>query len=62
MPKNPKKRRLVKGKDWDGWAWKAKNGILSTFMTDTRDWLETMTLKPSADCVPVKVKLVEVKP
>lgn len=59
MPKqNPKKRRLVKGKDYDGWRVRYPDGSVDTKVwttkADAEVWYPAKWL--------VRVKLVEVKP
>jgi len=49
----PKRKRLVRGKDWHAWAWKAYSGELVTWAFHD---------KPKTGTRWVRVKFVEVKP
>lgn len=61
MPKRPKKkRRLVKGKDWDWWMRKSPDGTLGCILYSTK--CEAERTGGLAVITAVKVKLVEVKP
>ena len=64
MPTQPKKkRRLVKGKDYDGWGWKryGSDKIWPGLIRPTRSGLLRCSSKIHYLDKAVKVKLVEVK-
>lgn len=60
MPKQPKKRRLVKGKDYDRWMYRYKGDVWGyrQYRTKTE---AALTCEPSSARL-VRVKLVEVEP
>lgn len=59
MTAKPKRKQLVRGRDFDGWAWKLDKGGFYPWVTRTKISVRPWDAGPGKS---VRVRFVEVKP